>query len=64
MLHTKFQACEASGSGEEDFFYVFPPSMGQTQDPIGRGHFGTCDLHLNKPGKGQLGSASFQISII
>ena len=41
MLHTKFQACEASGSGEEDFFYVFPPSMGQTQDPIGRGHFGT-----------------------
>ena len=37
-------------------------SMVQMQDPLGPGHSGTWDLHLNKLGKGPLRNATYQTS--
>ena len=59
MLHTKFQAPEPSSSGEEDFevYFIFEPKTPQPQ-----GHFRPQGHHSNKPGRGPLGNATYQIS--
>ena len=59
MLHTKFQAPEPSSSGEEDFevYFIFEPKTPPPQD-----HFEFQGHHLNKLGRGLLGSATYQIS--
>ena len=58
MLHTKFQAFKPSGSEAEDFsifFFVF------LWLELARGHLGPRDLRLNKPVRGELGNATYQI---
>ena len=55
MLRTTFQAPELSSSGEEDFKYISllnPRSLPQ-------GHFIPQGHHLNQPGRGLLGNATY-----
>ena len=62
MLHIKFQASEHSGSEQEDFEkkYFYGLNLG----PLGAGgHLEPRDLHLNKLGKRQLGTATYISSI-
>ena len=40
ICHAKFHASEASGSEEDDFYIFLCISMVQTQDTLGRIHFG------------------------
>ena len=56
MLHTKFQAYNSNGSGEEDFL-IFP--MYFYDSNLARDHLGPWDLHLNKLGKSPLGNATY-----
>ena len=58
MLHTKFQASKPSGSEAEDFSIFF---FGSNLGTLARGHLGPWDLHLNKPVRGELGNATYQI---
>ena len=46
----KFYASEASGSEEENFNIFLCISIVQTQDTLGRIHFGTQNHYLNKLG--------------
>ena len=48
--HAKFHASEASGSKEEDFNIFLCISLVQTQDTLGRIHFGPWGHYLNNPG--------------
>ena len=65
MLHTKCQAFEQSGSGEEDFLNIFLYFyMVQTNDPLGWDHFRPGDLHLNRLSQGLLENATYQNSSI
>ena len=60
MLYTKLQASEPCASKEEDFLIFFLCiSMLQTHDHLGRSHFAPWGLHLDKIGKGTLGTAKF-----
>ena len=62
MLHTEFQASKQSGSEEEDFcIFFFLYFYGSNLGTLARGHLGPWDLHLNKPVRGELGNAIYQI---
>ena len=64
MLYTKFYGSKPNSSEEEDFLIFFMYFYGLNLGPPAAGHLGTCDLHLNKLGKGPLGNATNQISRI
>ena len=48
--HVIFHASEASGSAEENFNIFLCISLVQTQDTLGRIHFGPWGHYLNKQG--------------
>ena len=65
MFHIKVQASEPSGSEAGDFFKIFFMGFYQSNlGPPGAKPFGPGELGLNKLGKGPLGNATYQISII
>ena len=61
MLHTKFQASKLSGSEAEDFSIFSLYFYGSNLGTLAGGHLGPWDLHLNKPVRGELGNATYQI---
>ena len=64
MLHTKYQGSRPYGFRLEDFFmFSLDISLCKTCDP-GGGPFWPQGYILNKLGRGSLGNASYQISML
>ena len=64
MLHTKYQGFRPCGFRQEDFFSHFPLLAYVKQMTPRRGHFWPQGYNLNKLGRGPLGDAKHQISIV
>ena len=64
MLHTKYQDSRPYGFRQKDFSCFYNISLCKTCDPPGRGHFWPQGHNLNKFGRGLLGDAAYQISML
>ena len=65
MLHTKYQGSRPCGFRQGRFFHIFPISAYVKHvTPPGRGHFWPQGYNLNKPDRGPLGDAKYQISTV
>ena len=64
MLHTKYKGSRPRGFGQEDFFHIFPILANVKHVTPGAGHFWPQGYNLNKLGRGPLGDAKNQSSIV
>ena len=65
MLHTKYQGSRPCGFRHDVFFSHFPIKASVKHLTQGPGNFWPCKgYNLNKLGRGPLGDATYQISIV